>query len=139
MTTNSLTINIPNRLYHRLTRVAEQTQRDVADVLLTSVEAMFMVEAENLELPLHIADDLTAMQWFSDAALWEATQPTLSESQQTELQELTRQQATGSLTQTEQIRLNELLAEYDWSVLRRAQALALLSLRGHDIPDLNSP
>jgi hypothetical protein len=31
-----------------------------------------------------------------------------------------------------------LLVEYDRSVLRRAQAFALLSLRGHSLPDFNA-
>jgi predicted unusual protein kinase regulating ubiquinone biosynthesis (AarF/ABC1/UbiB family) len=139
MTTNTVTIDVPNRLYRQLTRVAEQTQQDIAKVLLTLAETMFTVEAVNRNLPSHIADELMAMQWFSDIALWKASQPTLSEKQQLELSELTHQQANRPLTQTEQTRLTELLAEYDWSVLRRAQALALLSLRGHNIPDLNSP
>lgn len=138
MTTNSVTITVPNRLYQRLARVAEETERDVSDVLLASAEAMLTVEAANEALPANIVDELTAMQWFSDTALWEATHPTLSEQQQATLSKLSRQQAERPLNEVEQTQMTQLLAEYDRSVLRRAQALALLSLRGHHLADLNA-
>ena len=139
MTTNTVMVAVPQRLYQRLETIAHQTRREVSEILLTSAKAMLTVEAVNDNLPPHIADKLTAMQWFSDAALWKATHPTLSEQQQTELSELTHRQSSHPLTSVEQTRLTDLLAEYDWSVLQRAHAFALLSLRGHQIPDVNMP
>jgi hypothetical protein len=89
------------------------------------------------KLPSDLADELAVMRLFSDEALWKATEPTLSPEQQAHLSELTRQQNKRTLTEAEQDKLEALLAEYDRSVLRQAQALALLSLRGHPLPDLN--
>lgn len=137
MSTNTITVNIPERLYRRLQMVANSTNRAISDILVESAEAMLPVVEADAALPAKIADELAAMHLYSDEALWEATEPILSPEQQARLSALTRQQGEQSLTVTEKIELEELLTQYDHSVLRRAQALALLSLRGHPLPDLN--
>jgi hypothetical protein len=137
MSTNTITVDIPERLYRRLQAVANTTNRAISDILVESAEAMLLVVEADAALPTEIADELAAMRLYSDEALWEATEATLSPEQQARLGELTRQQGEQTLTTTEKNELEELLALYDHSVLRRAQALALLSLRGHSIPDLN--
>jgi hypothetical protein len=135
----SVTVSIPDRLYRRLESIARATHREVADVLIASVEATLPINSADADLPAEVADELAAMRLFSDEALWVATKPTLSASQQAQLNKLTEAQGTRDLTASEQDELEKLLAEYDRSILRRAQALALLSLRGHDLPDLNDP
>lgn len=133
MSANTITVTIPERLYRRLQTVANNTNRAISDILIDSVEAMLPVTDADAVLPPEIADELAAMRLFSDEALWTATKPTLSPEQQARLSELTRRQGEKVLTLTEQNELDHLLAEYDRSVLRRAQALALLSMRGHPL------
>ncbi|GAB4415227.1 MAG: hypothetical protein Fur0044_10280 [Anaerolineae bacterium] len=135
----TVTVTIPERLYRRLQSVATSTNRAVSDVLIASAEAALLVESADEILPTELSDELAAMRLYSDEALWLATQPTLSPEQQTRLTELTTEQTFRTLANMEQDELKKLLAEYDYSVLRRAQALALLSLRGHVLPDLNQP
>lgn len=137
MSVNTITLTIPDRLYNRLNTLAKNTNQAISEVLLATVESTLMVNSQNTHLPPDVADKLTAMNFFSDQALWEATEPTLSTKQQTQFKHLTQKQATQPLNNAEQHKLNTLLAEYDWSILQRAQAFALLSLRGHTIPDLN--
>lgn len=139
MSDNTVTLTIPDRLYRRLRLIAETTHRPIADILLESAAAMLPLAEADTDLPTPIADELTAMRVLSDAALWQATEPTLTAEQQTRLSDLSRQRVERSLSPAEETELHQLLAEYDRSVLRRAQALALLSLRGHTIPDLNVP
>ncbi|MFN8458651.1 MAG: hypothetical protein U0401_29025 [Anaerolineae bacterium] len=137
MSVNTVTVTIPERLYRRLASVAASTNRAVSEVLIASAEAALTIESADTSLPPEMADELTAMRLFSDEALWSAMEPILSAPQQARLTQLTREQSVRSLTGAEQDELNSLLAEYDYSVLRRAQAMALLSLRGHKLPDLN--
>jgi hypothetical protein len=138
MSDNTVTIAIPERLYRRLQVVADTTNRPISDILVESAEAMLPVAEADADLPPELADELAAMRLFSDEALWKAVEPTLSLAQQERLTELTQQQQDrGTLTAIERDELEALLGEYDRSVLRRAQALALLSLRGHPLPDLN--
>jgi predicted transcriptional regulator len=139
MILNRVTVTLPEPLYRRLRFLAEQTNREIEAVLIASAEAMLALEAQDAALPPDVADHLAAMRLFSDEALWQAIEPGLSPAQQTRLTELSHKQGQTPLTNTEQAELNELLAEYDRAVLYRAQALALLALRGHPIPDLNMP
>lgn len=138
MGANIVTVKIPERLYRRLRTIAQGTNRAIAEVLIASAEAMLPLDSAETDLPPEVADELAAMRLFSDQALWNATQPSLSSKQQARLSKLSQQQLEGSLSSSEQEELNRLLAEYDRSVLRRAQAFALLSLRGHKLPDLNA-
>ncbi len=137
MSTNTVIVTIPERLYRRLQAVAKHTNRAISDVLIDSAETLLPIENADTALPAEVVDELAAMRLFSDEALWQATEPTLSPEQQARLSELTKLQGERTLTPAEQNELTKLLAEYDRSVLHRAQALALLSVRGHTLPDLN--
>ena len=137
MGANTVTITIPERLYRRLQVVADTTNRAIGDILIESAEAMLPVAEADATLPTEVADELAAMRLFSDEVLWKAAELTLSLEQQARLSELIRRQGERALTSTEENELKILMAEYDRSILRRAQALALLSVRGHAIPDLN--
>lgn len=135
MDTMTLTFSVPERLYHRLQTVANKTKRSLSEVLIASAETA--LAHTDSSLPPKIANELASMPYLSAKELWAATDPTLSETQLNRLDMLSAQQKKHSLSTSEQEELKALLAEYDRSVLRRAQALALLQLRGHAIPDLN--
>ncbi len=139
MSLNKVTVTLSDRLYRRLQAMATENNQNIADILVAGAEAMFLLEEDEAQLPADVADELAAMRYYSDEALWQATQPHLSPTQQTRLEELTHRQGVESLTEAEQKELDMLLADYDRSVLYRAQAFALLTLRGHTIPDLNDP
>jgi hypothetical protein len=137
MSANTITVTIPDRLYRRLQVVASHTNRPISDILIDSATTLLPVAEADVTLPTELADELAAMRLFSDEALWKATEPTLSPKQQLRLTELTRQQGARTLSPVAQQELNNLLAKYDRSVLLRAQALSLLAIRGHAVPDLN--
>jgi len=137
MSANTVTVTIPERLYNRLQAIAKNSNQAISDVLIASAEAMLVLENADTALSPEVADELAAMRLSSDEALWASTQSTLSPQQQARMSELTQYQAERTLTAAEQNELDNLLAEYDRSVLRRAQAFALLSLRGHTLPDIN--
>jgi predicted DNA-binding protein len=137
MTDHTVTVTLPDHLYQRLHLLAQRTNREIPEVLLASLEATLAGAKADTALPSEVADELAAMWQFSDQELWAVTETTLSPEQETRLNALTTTQGERALTTAEQAELTTLLAEYDRAVLRRAQALALLSLRGHSIPDLN--
>ena len=93
------------------------------------------------DLPEALAAELAEMMWLSDEALRHATQPTFTPEQQ-RLAELNDLEDEHPLTQAEQSEQAELLAGYERSLLRRAQAFAVLARRGHQLPaypDLTPP
>lgn len=135
MNTMTLTFSVPERLYYRLQTVANQTKRTLPEVLIASAETA-LAHTES-SLPPKIANELASMPHLSIQQLWAATHPTLSQEQLNRFDTLSAQQKKRPLSTSEKEELNALLAEYDRSVLRRAQALALLQLRGESIPDLN--
>jgi len=85
-------------------------------------------------LPPEMADELASMHLFSDDALWAATEPSLSPAEQRRLGQLNRMAGERPLTKAEKAEQEQLLVAYHRSVLRRAQALAILAQRGHPIP-----
>ena len=77
--------------------------------------------------------ELAEMIGLSDEALWQATTPTFTKAQQERLSMLNDLADDRPLTAREKVEQMELLFAYEQSVLRRAQAFALLSQRGHRI------
>lgn len=135
MDTMTLTFSVPERLYHRLQTVAYKTKRTLSEVLIASAETA-LAHTET-SLPPQIANELASMPADNTQQLWAATHPTLSQAELNRFETLSAQQKKRTLSTNEQEELNALLAEYERSVLRRAQALVLLQLRGEVIPDLN--
>jgi hypothetical protein len=88
-------------------------------------------------LPPDLADEIAAMTLFTDDALCSASESSLSPAQQRRMSQLIQGSKERHLTTAESAELDHLLEQYDIAVLRRAHALALLSHRGHKLPDQN--
>jgi len=116
----------------RLERTAALTHRSVAHVLASTIAIALPPISD---LPEALADELAGMSWLSDEALRAATQPTFTPEQQKRLSELNNLEDECPLTEIEQAERAALLAEYERSVLRRAQAFAVLAQRGYQTPD----
>ena len=125
-------IRVPEPLYRRLERAAALTHRSVTDVLASTIAIALPPMSD---LPEVLADELAGMIWLSDEALHAATQPTFTHDQQQRLSELNDLEDERPLTEIEQGERAALLAEYERSVLRRAQAFAVLAQRGYQTPD----
>ena len=81
-----------------------------------------------------LSDELAAMRLSSDQALFAALYPSLAPVEQQRLQQLNQAAGERNLTAAETSEQAALLAGYHRSVLRRAQALAILAERGHHPP-----
>lgn len=133
----TLTITVPDSVFRKLNRMAELTYRSVDEVIVSTFEAV--VESES-DLPDELIAELAAMQSYSDDGLWAATRPSMSAYEQHRLAQLNELAGERYLTEREKAEQSDLLSAYDRSLLRRAQALALLKQRGHDVtPALSTP
>lgn len=82
-------------------------------------------------LPQELAAEFAAMHLLTDQALWASVQPSISPAEVHRLRQLNHAAGERSLTDAETSEQAALLATYHVSVLRRAQALAILAQRGH--------
>lgn len=126
----TLTITLPDSVFQKLTRVAQLTYQTVDEVVASTVETSL---PGGTDLPDALAAELAAMHLYSDDALWTATEPTLSPYELRRMEQLRDLADARDLNLREDAERMALLSAYDRSVLRRAQALALLKQRGHDL------
>ena len=133
MSEQTITIKLPEATLRKLRRAAELTHRSVDEIVTSTIQAALVAPPD---LPPELSDELAAMHLLSDDALWAAAQPSLSPAQQTRLEQLNHIAGQRPLTQAEAAEQAALLEAYHRSLLRRAQALAILAQRGHPVaPD----
>ncbi|MBI3362829.1 MAG: hypothetical protein HY023_17140 [Chloroflexi bacterium] len=131
MTVATVPIQLPEPLFQRLKRAADLTHRSVEEIAATSIEAALPPATD---LPPDIANELAAMQLFSDEALWAATEPSLAPTDERRLKQLNAAAGERDLTPAEDAEQQRLIDVYRRSVLRRAKAFAILAQRGHRVP-----
>jgi len=131
MTESLVSVQVPEPVYRRLQGAAVAAKRSVGDVLSSAVTVAL---PPSPDLPEALADELAEMIWLSDESLWQATVPTFTKEQQERLATLNDLSDDRALTTSEKAEQAELLVAYEQSVLRRAQAFAILSRRGHRLP-----
>ena len=133
MTTHTIDLQLalPRSVVERITRTAEANRVSVADVIATTVEhALPLVP----ELAPTLLRELLAMLDYSDDALGAALRPKISAADDRRLRELTGIAKARHLSPEEAAEQTRLLDLAEWSVIRRAQALAILRRRGFDVP-----
>ncbi|PKQ26625.1 MAG: hypothetical protein CVT63_08355 [Candidatus Anoxymicrobium japonicum] len=134
MTAGMISLAVPEPLYRRLERVAQMTQRSVAETLASAIAIAVPSAAD---LPDALADELAGMAWLSDKMLRSAIRPTFTRTQQKRLAEINDIQDKRPLSVSERAEQAHLLAEYERSMLRRAQAFMILAQRGYRTPGYN--
>ena len=131
----TLTVRLPASVVAKLRRAAALTYRTVDDIVATTVDAALV---EPPSAPADVAADFAAMHLLSDQALFAAAQPSLSPAKLSRLRQLNRAAGERALAEAEMAEQSALLENYQLSVLRRAQALAILAQRGHIISNRTS-
>jgi len=132
MTTQEVTLNLPEAVYNQIRRAAEKAHRPVADLLVEAVIAAAPA-MEPSAGPFRTA--LAQLTYLNDAALWQAARATMLESQRERLEALHVKQQREGLTTVEREEEQALLALYRETILVRAQAALLLKQRGYDVSD----
>ncbi len=132
MTTQEVTLNLPEAVYNQIRRAAEKAHRPVADLLVEAVIAAAPA-MEPSAGPFRAA--LAQLTYLNDAALWQAARATMLEPQRERLEALHGKQQHEGLMTVEQEEEQALLALYRETILVRAQAALLLKQRGYDVSD----
>jgi plasmid stability protein len=133
MPTQSVTLNIPEALYEQLKERAERAKRSVEEETL---EVLATAIPGNGTLPAELTEATESLNALDDAGLWEAAQRRLPAEASAELEALHQKRQSEGLADTELQRLDALVGEYERHLLVRAQAIALLKQRGHDVGEL---
>ena len=131
----SVTVNLPDSIYDRLKRRAEQTQRTVEAELLEVVASSV---PEGDQLPSNLAAAVEALALLDDEALWRAARSRLPADASTRLEALHLQRQRTAISPLESEELAGLVRQYELTMLIRAQAAALLHQRGHDVSSLRA-
>ena len=133
MTTQDITISVPDLLYRKLKARAEQTQRSVE---AEALDALVALVPEVDELPADVEASLAQLALLDDAALWGAARTTFPTEAARHLEDLHLKRQREGLTDSETETAAALLHQYERAMLVRAQAAALLKQRGHDLSSL---
>jgi hypothetical protein len=132
MSTQDVTLPLPETLYLRLKQTAQATQQTITDVLLHAVRIGSPPSWE--ETPAAFQADVAALDRLDDEALWRVARSCRTEADIARLQELLEKNSEEQLTEAEREELTQLRFEADRLMLRKAHAAALLRWRGHTIP-----
>ena len=138
MTVESVTVRVPRELYTRLQERARHTQRSVEDEL---VEVLMESGAvDDAPLPADVAAALAPLETLPDDALWEVARSShLSPAAAAHLEDLNNKRQREGLTGDERHMAEALLHQYERAMLVRADALATLKERGHDVSVILEP
>ncbi len=133
MSTQQISLRIPEPIYQHLKKQAEQSHRTVEEETLNVLVATVSKEAAS---PDDAATLVESLEVLDDATLRNADQSRLASQTSVELEELHVNRQREGLTENEETKAAELLRQYERQMLVRAQAVALLKQRGHDIGNL---
>jgi hypothetical protein len=134
MTTQRVTIELPEPVFRQLARIAEATQQSVEVLAAQSVLSNLPPSVDNASPEMQ--PELLKIQSLSIEELLAIANAKVEASQYEHHVELLEKNREGSLTPEEQQELTNLRLAADRLMLRKAYAWSVLRWRGHRIPPL---
>jgi hypothetical protein len=134
MTTQQVTIELPEPIFRQLTRIAQATQQSVEALAAQSIVSNLPPSVENA--PLEIQPELLKMQSFSIEELLAIAHAVVESTQHQRHVELLEKNKENSLAPEERQELTNLRLATDFLMLRKAYAWSVLRWRGHRLPSL---
>ncbi len=130
MTTQTVTVTLPEEIYHRFQVSDHVMQQSMEDLLAQSIQGNLPPSIE--DLPPELQNEIGLfLQSLTSQALWEIVKaPSLPATWQRQ-QELLEKNQEETLTAAEMDELEQLRVQMDRRVMRRSYALALLKWRGY--------
>jgi uncharacterized protein YaaW (UPF0174 family) len=125
------TISIPDILYEKAQRVAEQTARQVDEVIRTRLEGA--LDEPVYDLPADEQGELKALAYLSDDALLTMVREQMSSAKQERMTGLMDRNTDGSITDVEYKELAALVETGQRLMLRKATAMNILMDRGYQL------
>ena len=132
MTTQAVTLHLPEDIYRRLQLMAQATSRRLEDVAFQAIQGNLPPLTD--DLPTEWCDELASLEKLSDEALWAITRESLPAEQWDRHQQLLERNQADTLIHIEQEELAHLRAVTDLFIFRRSYSLALLKWRGYTLP-----
>lgn len=129
------TISIPDTLYEKAQRVAEQTSQEVDEVIRARLAGA--LDEPIFDLPEDEKAELKAMAYLSDDTLWTIAREQMKKSLQERMSVLMTRNTRGTITKDEHTELTELVERGNRLTLRKAQAMKYLTERGHRVTEDN--
>jgi hypothetical protein len=134
MTTQRITIELPESIFHRFVQMAEATQQPLEDLIAQSVVSNLPPSAETA--PLEMRAELVEMQTLSVDELLAIAQTQANVIQHENHVQLLAKNQAGVLLPEEQRDLTDMRQIADRLMLRKAYAWAILRWKGHRISPL---
>ncbi len=131
MTTQTITLRLPEPLYRSARQVAEATKQPL-EVILTDSIARTLPPLDDVS-PAE-AIELAKLASLDDASLWQEARATMKSVEQATMHELLDRQGANELASVEHARLQDLLDVYGRLMVRKAHAYLLLARRGYRVP-----
>ncbi len=128
MSSHPITLTVPTDIYERARQLAEQTDQTVETVLLGYLEA-----SASQPLPAEEQAELDALAFLSDDALWTIAREQMTAELQSKMQTLMTANSQRKISKAQQDQLAELVERGQRLTLRKAEAMALLTRRGHTV------
>ncbi|MBW4592967.1 MAG: hypothetical protein KME46_08590 [Brasilonema angustatum HA4187-MV1] len=132
MTTQTLTLQIPEILYQRLVNTAHAQRRPIEEVIVHALQVGSPPEWD--DVPEEFQADLAALDKLNDNSLWQIVRSCKTADQMERYNFLLLRNSSGNITDAEQLELIKLRHEADCFILCKAQAAVLLRWRGHHVP-----
>ena len=134
MTTETMTIQVPEVLYRRLERLAALSGRPLDSLITQTLSANIPPLPDDLPAPTR--DALTSLEALNDDDLWQIVRSSMPDAEYEQFTELRAKRRAGTIAPDEQATLDHLVQEADILPLRKAYAAVLLKWRGHKLPTL---
>jgi hypothetical protein len=135
MSNHSVTIELPEHIFQRLSLLAETTARPLAEIVAQSVVSNLPPEIEQSSPELR--PELLRMQSLPDTALLEIAQAVVTPEQQSYHEDLLTKNALDELSNDEREELIRLRLEVDRQMFCKAYAWSILRWRGYRTPSLS--
>jgi hypothetical protein len=124
-------ISIPETLYDKARRIAEQTARPVDEVIRARLEQS--LDGMRLDLQDGERAELRALAYLSDDALWTIACEQMPSARQQRMQALMDKNNFDSISDDEHDELTQIVELGQRLMLRKAEAMKLLMDRGYSI------
>ncbi len=133
MTVQSVTVQLPTRLYNRLKRRADQAHRSIeAEV----VEAVAGALPADEDLSPELSKAMAQIAASDDETLWQAAKAQFPKEKSVLLESLHLRRQAGDWNDAKARQAAALAAELEQFMFLRAHAMSLLMQRGHDLSAL---
>ncbi len=133
MSDYTVTLTISDEAYRRAQRIAEESAQPIERILANRLEVGIDDAAG---LPLDEQAELVAMQHLSDDALWSMARERFARDLDTRQQVLGDRNSRALITLEEYQELERLVERGNRLMVRKAEAMALLTKRGYRVsPD----